>query len=348
MSEPAENGGGSVRPIGRPFQPGQSGNPGRPAQGIARAFRDAMVRPEEAARGLLEIARTAKRPADRIAAWRELLDRAHGKAPAFAVIEADDPPEPGEIARESKRSRTNGARGADPNATGNSVDEPIRPCQLLLFGGPLLASGGGSRWRRWQRAIARRVAPLPGTGGALRVRGGRPGRAAPGRRTGDAPLVLVRARLEPTHMARFRDQPQRLWGGGRSVEVDTQLLAFRHRGRRRSGTRGEARFGARGRRVPAAAVPLRTATAAVCRAASGRASRPRGGLGREERVEDGVPGNDRRCAGEQEHLEAGRRSVLRERKPRAPEDARQFGRGLMHSGGRLRACSEPPGGAGSA
>ena len=76
--------------------------------------------------------------------------------------------------------------------------------------------------------------------------------------------------------------------------------------------------------------------------------RARAGLGRKERVEDRVPGNDRRRAGEQEHLEAGRRSVLRERKPRAPEDARQFGRGLMHSGGRLRACSEPPGGAGSA
>jgi hypothetical protein len=59
-----------------------------------------MGSPEEAARGLLEIARTAKRPADRVAAWRELLDRAHGKAPAFAAMEADDPLELGGIARE--------------------------------------------------------------------------------------------------------------------------------------------------------------------------------------------------------------------------------------------------------
>jgi hypothetical protein len=59
-----------------------------------------MGSPEEAACGLLEIARTAKRPADRIAAWRELLDRAHGKAPAFAVIGGEDPLELGEIAAE--------------------------------------------------------------------------------------------------------------------------------------------------------------------------------------------------------------------------------------------------------
>ncbi len=59
-----------------------------------------MGSPEEAARGLLEIARIAKRPADRIAAWRELLDRAHGKAPAFAVVETEDPLELNEIARE--------------------------------------------------------------------------------------------------------------------------------------------------------------------------------------------------------------------------------------------------------
>ena len=48
-----------------------------------------MGSPEEAARGLLEIAHTAKRPADRIAAWRELLDRGYGKAPAFAAMEAE-------------------------------------------------------------------------------------------------------------------------------------------------------------------------------------------------------------------------------------------------------------------
>jgi hypothetical protein len=51
-----------------------------------------------AAQGLLEIAHTAPRPADRIAAWKELLDRAYGKAPAFANIEGADPLEQDEVA----------------------------------------------------------------------------------------------------------------------------------------------------------------------------------------------------------------------------------------------------------
>ena len=100
---PAENNPETTRPggiTGNGFKPGQSGNPGGRPKGIARAFRDTMGSPEEAARGLLEIARTAKRPADRIAAWRELLDRGYGKAPAFAVMEADDPLELSDIARE--------------------------------------------------------------------------------------------------------------------------------------------------------------------------------------------------------------------------------------------------------
>ena len=99
----AENNHETTRPggiTGNGFKPGQSGNPGGRPKGIARAFRDTMGSPEEAARGLLEIARTAKRPADRIAAWRELLDRGYGKAPAFAVMEAEDPLELSDIARE--------------------------------------------------------------------------------------------------------------------------------------------------------------------------------------------------------------------------------------------------------
>ena len=39
-------------------------------------------------------------PADRIAAWRELLDRGWGTAPAFASMEAGDPLELSAIARE--------------------------------------------------------------------------------------------------------------------------------------------------------------------------------------------------------------------------------------------------------
>lgn len=102
----AENNHETTRPggiTGNGFKPGQSGNPGGRPKGIARAFRDTMGSPEEAARGLLEIARTAKRPADRIAAWRELLDRGWGKAPAFAVMESDDPLELSDIAREIQR-----------------------------------------------------------------------------------------------------------------------------------------------------------------------------------------------------------------------------------------------------
>ncbi len=56
VSEPAENNGGTVRRIGRPFQPGQSGNPGGRPKGVARAFRDVLGgSPTEAARGLLEL-----------------------------------------------------------------------------------------------------------------------------------------------------------------------------------------------------------------------------------------------------------------------------------------------------
>ena len=57
--------------------------------------------PLRLAQGLLEIAedRTA-RNADRVAAYRELLDRGWGKAPAFASIEGGDPLEMDEVSRE--------------------------------------------------------------------------------------------------------------------------------------------------------------------------------------------------------------------------------------------------------
>ena len=120
---------------------------------------------------------------------------------------------------------------------------------------------------------------------------------------------------------------------GRAGSRSSPRLARRRRGRPRSrGRRPPARARraprrsprvrpARQARVDAAARPRR---ASVDETAQQVVARPRPGLGRDERVDGRVHGDDRRCAGEQEHLEAGRRSVLRERKPRAPEDARQF------------------------
>ena len=68
---------------------------------MARAFRDVLGgSPAEAAQGLLEIARTAKRDADRIAAWRELLDRGWGKAVGYADIEGANPLEQDEVQAE--------------------------------------------------------------------------------------------------------------------------------------------------------------------------------------------------------------------------------------------------------
>jgi hypothetical protein len=87
---------------GAGFKPRQSGNPGGRPKGLAKTVREVCGgSPLRLAQGLLEIAENPKaRDRDRVAAYRELLDRGWGKAPAFASMEADDPLELSDIARE--------------------------------------------------------------------------------------------------------------------------------------------------------------------------------------------------------------------------------------------------------
>ncbi len=102
---PAENNQETTRPggiTGHGFKPGQSGNPGGRPKGLAKTVREECGgSPVRLARVLLDIAEDPKaHNRDRVAATRELLDRGWGKAPAFASMEADDPLELCEIARE--------------------------------------------------------------------------------------------------------------------------------------------------------------------------------------------------------------------------------------------------------
>jgi len=110
-------------PVGRPFQRGQSGNPGGRPKGVASAFRQ-IVDPERAAMALLELAEHAPKPETRIAAWRELLDRGYGKAPAFAAIEGTDPLELDAIAAEIQGIADELRARRDERATGGGAEAP--------------------------------------------------------------------------------------------------------------------------------------------------------------------------------------------------------------------------------
>jgi hypothetical protein len=101
----AENNTETTQPggiTGHGFKPGQSGNPGGRPKGVARTVREVCGgSPLRLAQGLLEIAENPKaNNRDRVAAYRELLDRGWGKAPAFAAMDASDPLELDDIARE--------------------------------------------------------------------------------------------------------------------------------------------------------------------------------------------------------------------------------------------------------
>jgi hypothetical protein len=76
---------------GRPFQPGQSGNPGGRPRVIAELRELARAHAPEAVAELARLAKDAKSETARIAAIKELLDRAYGKPTQFVAAENDEP-----------------------------------------------------------------------------------------------------------------------------------------------------------------------------------------------------------------------------------------------------------------
>ena len=76
---------------GRPFQPGQSGNPGGRPRVIAELRELARAHAPEAIAELARLAKDAKSETARIAAIKELLDRAYGKPTQFVAAENDEP-----------------------------------------------------------------------------------------------------------------------------------------------------------------------------------------------------------------------------------------------------------------
>ena len=93
MGNPARAHNSEVTAPGRPFQPGQSGNPGGRPKGIAAKARELVGDdPQRLLSVFLEVAEdTSAKTADRLNAAEKFLDRAWGKSAAFAPVEGGDP-----------------------------------------------------------------------------------------------------------------------------------------------------------------------------------------------------------------------------------------------------------------
>lgn len=75
-------------PIGRPWQPGQSGNPGGRPKGLAKRVRDAVEDGENIVSFLTTVlADQSESTRDRIAAAQILMERGWGKAPQLIDVE---------------------------------------------------------------------------------------------------------------------------------------------------------------------------------------------------------------------------------------------------------------------
>jgi len=106
MGDSAQNSNGSApgrkRVVGKPFEPGKSGNPGGRPKGLAAAVRESYPAGEIVA-GMVKIAKGLKiagqKPtiADMVRAREWLADRGYGKAAAFAALEGGDPLELGAV-----------------------------------------------------------------------------------------------------------------------------------------------------------------------------------------------------------------------------------------------------------